>query len=186
MGFLARKLVAKQFSVRHRARRCLSSLFQTTAKQPDVQVSLPPSPREHKRGEAASGVASRWAVPVMDSVAIHHTKKPTASSSGPSSLHVSPGISSGMAVSTPSAERTKTALQGAGVEDYTSWLTSLDTLQTASRLTSTLLPSIQVALQQETSINVVSILRSTLNCHSVGEGIVSKNYFCFIVDMSFF
>lgn len=158
MGFLTRKLVAKQFSVRYRARRCLSSLFQTTSKQPDIQVSLPPSPREQKRGETASGVTSRWSIHAMDTVALHHTKKPTVGSSGTSSLHVSPGISPGLAVSTSSAERTRTTLQGPGVEDYTSWLTSLETLQTASRLTFTLLPSIQVAIQQETSINVVRVL----------------------------
>lgn len=94
----------------------------------------------------------------MDTAALHHTKKPTVGSSGSSSLHVSPGISPGLAVSTSTAERTRTALQGSGVEDYTTWLTALETFQTASRLTSTLLPSIQVAIQHETSINVVRIL----------------------------
>lgn len=159
IGFLARKLVAKQFSVRYRARRCLSSLLQSTSKQPDVHVSLPPSPREHKRAEAASGVTSRWPVHSTDTAVFHHSKKPT----GGSSLHVSPGISPGLAVATSTAERTRAALQGPGVEDYTAWLTSLESLQTSSRLISVLLPSIQVAIQQETSISVVRILSFLLN-----------------------
>ena len=158
IGFLARKLAVKQSSVRYRARKCLNSLFQTTSKQPDVQVSLPPSPREHKRAETASGGTSRWPVHAMDTAALHHPKKAMVGSSGSSSLHVSPGISPGLAVATSSVDRTKTGLQGPGVEDYTAWLTSIETLQTASKLISVLLPSIQVAIQQETSITVVRIL----------------------------
>ncbi|KAG0612970.1 hypothetical protein M758_6G066600 [Ceratodon purpureus] len=166
IGFLARKLVAKQFSVRYRARRCLSSLLQNTSKQPDVQVSLPPSPREHKRVEAASGVTSRWPVHAMDTAVLHQSKKPTVGPSGSSSLHASPGISPGLAVATSSAERTRAALQGPGVEDYTAWLTSLETLQAASRLISVLLPSIQVAIQQETSISVVKAYLDFLKKHA--------------------
>jgi hypothetical protein len=163
IGFLSRKLVAKQFSVRYRARSCLSSLLQTTSKQPDVLVSLPPSPREHKRSEIASGVESRWPVHGMDTAVLHHSKKPTVGPSGSLSLHVSPGISPGLAVATSPAQRSRTALQGPGVEDYTAWLTSLETLQTASRLISVLFPFIQVAIQQETSISVVRILSLLLD-----------------------
>lgn len=163
IGFLARKLVAKQFSVRYRARRCLSRLFQTTSKQPDVQVSLPPSPREHKRTETTSGITSRWPVHAMDTAVFHHLKKPTIGCSGSSTLHVSPGISPGLSVATSSAEKTRTTLQVSGVEDHTAWLTSLETLQTASKLISILLPSIQVAIQQETSVSVVRILSFLLD-----------------------
>lgn len=150
--------MAKQFSVRSRARRCLSSLFHTTPKQHDTQVSLPPSPREHKRTDTASGITSRWPVHAMDTAQPHHSKKLMVGSSGTSSLHVSPGISSGLVVATSSAERIRAFSQYSGFEDYTAWLTSLESLPTASRLIAVLLPSIQVAIQQETSVSVVRIL----------------------------
>lgn len=166
IGFLAQKLMAKQFSVRSRARRCLSSLFHTTPKQHDTQVSLPPSPREHKRTDTASGITSRWPVHAMDTAQPHHSKKLMVGSSGTSSLHVSPGISSGLVVATSSAERIRAFSQYSGFEDYTAWLTSLESLPTASRLIAVLLPSIQVAIQQETSVSVVVAYLEFLKKHA--------------------
>lgn len=178
VNFLSRKLFSKSGAVRSRARRCFESLFYLpSSSTPDFTHSVPSSPQDLKRSDptgsatimTGSGqtkgvvISSNDNVPGAAKKVTGLTNAPLgqASSSSLSGLpvvmqKVSPGVSYVAVNEDTAAEKGMSSMRYQYADDDCGWLEVVEKLPTASRVVSVLAPSIQRAIQEETSIHVVS------------------------------
>ncbi len=169
VGFLSRKLAATKSAVRSRARRCFAGLFSPSLQTSETPaVSRPSSPRDSKRPDNTPGGLGRWpgsASSTDTAVPVHTRKSAGTTTTSYSSTHLSPGVSPGVShtvIHTDNhRDRMRAGCPSAVTEDDTSWLHLVEKLPTGPRLISAVLPAVWLALQQETSIRVVSLSHNT-------------------------
>ncbi len=170
VGFLSRKLAATKSAVRSRARRCFAGLFSPSLQTSETPAaSHPSSPRDSKRPDNIPGGLGRWPGGSSSStdtaVPVHTRKSAGTTTTSYSSTHLSPGVSPGVnhtVIHTDNhRDRMRAGYPSAGTEDDTSWLHLVEKLPTGPRLISAVLPAVWLALQQETSIRVVSLSHHT-------------------------
>ncbi|BBN11750.1 integrator complex subunit 1 [Marchantia polymorpha subsp. ruderalis] len=193
VNFLSRKLFSKSGAVRSRARRCFESLFYLpSSSTPDFTHSVPSSPQDLKRSDptgsatimTGSGqtkgvvISSNDNVPGAAKKVTGLTNAPLgqASSSSLSGLpvvmqKVSPGVSYVAVNEDTAAEKGMSSMPYQYADDDCGWLEVVEKLPTASRVVSVLAPSIQRAIQEETSIHVVTAYLEFLKNHLSGTSL---------------